>query len=371
LADQGEAYGLSVVPESAPVVAPDLAYLPRDPRQYRPGIGVIGCGNIAEYHLTAYQQAGYRVLALCDPVVARATERQARFFPEAAVYADYQELLRRGDIEVVDVTPHPAQRAPILADALEAGKHVLSQKPFVLDLEVGQRLVDLADRRGVKLAVNQNGRWAPHFSYLRQVVRPGLIGDLTSVSMSVHWDHTWVAGTPFDQIHDLVLYDFAIHWFDIISCFFGSRRALRVFASTAYALDQAARPPLLAQALIEYEHGQAAVVFDGRVIHGQEDRTYLAGTKGSAVSSGPSLSEQTVTLFTAEGHCSPSLRGTWFPDGFHGAMGELLCAIEEGREPLNSARDNLRSLELTFAAIASAREGVAKIPGEVRCLPSL
>jgi hypothetical protein len=74
--------------------------------------------------------------------------------------------------------------------------------------------------------------------------------------MTVHWDHTWVAGTLFDQIHDLVLYDFAIHWFDIVTCFFGHRTARRVFASTARAATQTARPPLLAQALIEYEGGQ-------------------------------------------------------------------------------------------------------------------
>jgi hypothetical protein len=44
------------------------------------------------------------------------------------------------------------------------------------------------------------------------------------------------------------------------------------------------------------------------------------------------------------------LEGVWFPDGFHGAMAELLCAFEERREPEHSARNNLRSLALCFAA---------------------
>jgi predicted dehydrogenase len=97
---------------------------------------------------------------------------------------------------------------------------VLSQKPFVLDLDVGERLVALADARNVRLAVNQNGRWAPHFSYLRQAIAAGLLGDLVSAHLSVHWDHTWTVGTPFEEIHDLVLYDFGIHWFDIVAQFF-------------------------------------------------------------------------------------------------------------------------------------------------------
>src|SRR4029079_17535866 len=60
--------------------------------------------------------------------------------------------------------------------------------------------------------------------------------------------------------------------------------------------------------------------------------------------------------------------GSWFPDGFHGTMGELLSAIEEKREPTNSARNNLDSLALCFAAVASADRGEPVVPGSVRTL---
>ena len=65
----------------------------------------------------------------------------------------------------------------------------------------------------------------------------------------------------------------------------------------------------------------------------------------------------------------PKLKGSWFPDGFHGTMGELLCAIEEKREPTHSARNNLASLALCFAAVASAERGEPVVPGSVRRLP--
>ncbi len=369
MSDQAnDQYGLSAVAGSKAIPAPELLYLPRDP-QRRPPIGLIGCGGISEYHLAAYQRAGYQVVALCDCYEQKARDRQATFFPDAAIYTDYRDLLRCDDIEVIDATPHPADRAPIVEAALLAGKHVLSQKPFVLDLELGQRLVELADRQGVRLAVNQNGRWAPHFSYLRQAVSSGILGDLTSATLTVHWDHAWIVPTPFNEIHDVILYDFAIHWFDIVTTFFGDQRPQRVVASTARATGQQAKPPLLAHVLIEYPAAQATLHFNATVVHGQQDQTFLAGTEGSALSIGPSLSEQRVTLWTAAGHATPLLRGTWFREGFHGTMAELLCAIEEDREPRNSARNNLRSLALAFAAIASAHEGGAKVPGEVRKLP--
>jgi predicted dehydrogenase len=361
-------YGLSKIAEAKQIVAPVLDYLPRHPKSYRPAIAVIGCGGIAVQHLNAYQQAGYNIVALCDRTESKALDYQKRFYPQAFITTDYREILERDDIQVVDITPHPADRLPIVRDALLAEKHVLSQKPFVTDLDEGERLVELADKRNVRLAVNQNGRWSPHFHWIRQAIQAGLIGSLQSVNFSLHWDHNWIIGTPFEQIRHLILYDFAIHWFDMAVNFFDSRAAERVSATVAHSIEQRARPPMLAQAIVEFAGGQASLTFNANVTHGQEDRTYVSGTKGSIISTGPSLSEQRITLHTAEGVAVPQLQGTWFREGFHGTMAELLCAIEENREPVNNARDNLQSLALCFAAIASAEEKQPKVPGQVRRL---
>ena len=347
-------YGLSKIVATKPIVAPDLPYQPREPRSYHPAIGLIGCGGISSQHLNAYRHAGYRIVALCDRNEHKAAARRDEFYPEAKVFTDYRDLLALTEIEIVDVTTHPADRVEIIEAALLAGKHVLSQKPFVTDLAVGRRLVELAEAQNLKLAVNQNGRWAPHFSYIRQAIQAGLIGDVQSVNFTLHWDHNWIIGTEFETIEHLILSDFGIHWFDLTACFFGERRVLNVFATATRAVGQQAQPPMLAQAVIEFEGGLASLFFNANVTHGQEDRTVVAGTHGTIVSCGPSLSEQTVTLFTAEGCAQPELSGTWFREGFHGAMAELLCAIEEKREPANNARDNLKSLELCFEAMESA-----------------
>jgi predicted dehydrogenase len=362
-------YGLSKVAQSGVIAAPELQYRPPWPQAYNPPIGLIGCGGISAQHLAAYRHAGLNVIALCDKTAAKAEERRERFYPDAAVYTDYRDLLRRDEIEIVDITTYPVPRAAIIEDALRAGKHVLSQKPFVVDLDAGERLADLADRLDLKLAVNQNGRWAPHFAYMRQAVAAGLVGEVASVDISINWDHSWIIDTQFNEVHDLVLYDFAIHWFDMVACFFAGREARSVFAANAQAAGQRAKPPMLGHALVEYDGGQATLALNATVVHGQQDRTFVAGTQGSLLSVGPSLSEQSVTLFRAEGHATPALEGTWFREGFQGTMAELLCSLEEGREPLNSARANLASLALTFAAVASAHDGRPYRPGDVRQLP--
>ncbi len=362
-------YGLSKPETGARIEAPVLPYQPRNPENYNPAIGVIGCGGIAVQHLNAYRHAGFRVAALCDHTESKARAYQERFYPAATVTTDYRELLRRDEIEVIDAATHPEDRVEIIEEAIRAGKHVLSQKPFVVDLDIGERLADLAGERGVKLAVNQNGRWAPHFSFIREALKTGLIGRLVSAHFSAHWDHNWIIGTKFEEIESLILYDFGVHWFDMAAHLFEGREALRVSAFATRAAGQRAKPPMLAQAIIEFEDGQASIVFNGAVEHGQEDRTAIAGTEGAIVSVGPSLSEQTITVYTAQGYARPALEGTWFREGFHGAMAELLCAIEEGREPVNNARGAMRGLELCFAAIASAAEGAVKAPGSARKLP--
>jgi predicted dehydrogenase len=122
----------------------------------------------------------------------KAEARRTQFYPRCDNDKRLHEILQRDDIEVVDIAAHPAQRAPLIEAALHAGKHVLSQKPFVLDLSTGEKLVDLAEEKNLKLAVNQNGRWAPHFAYMRQALAAGVIGEVASVDFGVQWNHNWI-----------------------------------------------------------------------------------------------------------------------------------------------------------------------------------
>ncbi len=356
---------------AAKIVLPEVPYQPQDPARYQPAIGLIGCGAITAYHLTAYQAAGYRVTAVCDIHREAAEARQREYYPQAQVYSDYRQLLADADIEVVDVATHPDVRASIVRDALLADKHVLSQKPFVVDLGLGRELIQLAKKRNVKLAVNQNGRWAPHFSYLRRAIAAGMIGEVLSVHMAVHWNHGWVRGTEFEKVRHLILYDFAIHWFDMLTCFMGNRAPTSVYATTTRSTAQQVRPRLLAQVLVQYERAQASLVFDGDTRGSSLDTTFVAGSEGTLSSRGEDLNQQTVTLAREGYRLSPTLVGRWFPDGFHGTMGELLSAIEEQREPEHSGADNLRSLQLCFAAVESAETGQPVVPDSVDRLAPL
>jgi predicted dehydrogenase len=365
----GHGRGLPALWDADAVAAPDVRYRPPEPDGDH-GIGLIGCGDITEHHLTAYREAGFDVVALADLDRATAVDRRDEFYPDADVYVDHEALLARDDVDVVDVATHPEVRPPLVEAALRADTHVLSQKPFVLDCGVGRELVELADDRDLRLAVNQNARWAPHFGYLRELLEAGHLGEPTSLQASVHWDHDWIADTPFDDVDHVILYDFAIHWFDLLTCVLADTEPQRVVASTSRAPEQTATPPLLAQAAVAYDDAQASLQFDGHARHGPEDRLAVVGTRGSVRTVGADVGEaHRVLVATDEGYAAPTLEGAWFPDGFRGTMAELLCAIEADREPDNGARANLRTLELCFAAVESAETGEPVVPGTVERMP--
>lgn len=368
MADNEDDYGLSPTKEIQTIDAPEVHYQPPQPKSYRPKIAMIGTGGISEFHLKAYKKCGYDVVAFMNRTRSKAEARRDEFYPDAEVYDDYRTILDRDDVDVVDVLPHPAERLPILRDCIEAGKHVLSQKPFVLDVDDGLQLQELADNKGVKLAVNQNGRWAPHFSYFRNAVASGLIGEVTSIDLSLQWDQTWIAGNEeFESIHHLILYDFGVHWFDIVSCIMTGRDPKRVFASATRFDSQDFRPPAIASAIVDYDGAQARLAFNAHTKLGEEDMTTVVGTKGTLRSRGPGLNDQPeMEVYLEAGQCRVPLDGCWFESGFEGAMGELLCAIEEDREPNHGARGNLKSLELCFAALESANTGKTVKPGEIR-----
>lgn len=351
------------------VISPDaIPYRPLRPAAFVPKVMLVGCGAVAPRHLAACRALGFPVVALCDTDETRARRMKEAFFPDAAVYTDYRRMLRECEADILDIATPPEGRALIIEDALCSGQHVLSQKPFVTDLDRGLQLVELAESQGLKIAVNQNARWAPHFSWARHAVERGVIGDVFSARFVVHWDYR---STPssFRGNRDWILFEYGIHWFDLVQVFMGGIRAEQVFASTARGNAPAGLPDMLAQAVITYPAGQAAIGLNGAARVGADDYTVITGDLGMIVSRGPDKNHQQVTVYLEDCTLTPELEGDWNTLGFQGTLGELAVAIEENRQHYGGARQNLESLALCFAAVQSSLTGRPCAPWSVRYLP--
>lgn len=337
-----------------------IDYHPHFPEAYRPGVGIIGVGGIVKSsHLPAYAAHGVNVIGVYD-VDPAATAGVSERFGIGHVYSSLDALLADPAIEVVDIATFPAERASLIQRALEAGKHVLSQKPLALDIATAREMVATADRCGLTLAVNQNGRWAPPWRVATLLIEQGAIGDVLSVTHLIERSFRWTIGTHFERVPHWAIYDYAVHWVDITRCWLGINVPRTVRARDYRTPNQPSESltPWGFWIEIADDDGSNALIrgTGNEPVANAGHPFAIHGSTGAL--RGSVLNHDAVEHQGAGVTTRYALDGAWFPDGFAGTMGELISAIAEDREPFNSALHNLLSLELTLAAVRSAeRDG--------------
>ncbi|MEE0928203.1 MAG: Gfo/Idh/MocA family oxidoreductase [Acutalibacteraceae bacterium] len=144
-------------------------------------VGIIGCGGIANgKHMPALQKvADCEMVAFCDIVEERAVLAAKEFGTEnAAVYTDYRELLKDKTIDVVHVCTPNRSHSFITVDALEAGKHVMCEKPMAINSKEAKKMLDAAKRTGKKLSIGYQSRFRPDAQYLKKEADSGIFGDI-------------------------------------------------------------------------------------------------------------------------------------------------------------------------------------------------
>ncbi|MEK3902747.1 Gfo/Idh/MocA family protein [Paenibacillus sp. FSL R7-0179] len=144
-------------------------------------VGVIGCGGIANgKHLPALsRQDKVQVVAFCDIIKERAEAAAEQYGgADAAVYTDYEELLKDASIDIVHVlTPNDAH-AEISIAGLEAGKHVMCEKPMAKTAADAKRMAEAAKRTGKKLTIGYDNRFRQDSLYLKKVCEAGELGHI-------------------------------------------------------------------------------------------------------------------------------------------------------------------------------------------------
>ena len=143
-------------------------------------IGIVGCGGIANgKHMPALSKLkDVEMVAFCDIVEERAQKAAKQYGAEGAkVFTDYRELLKL-NLDVVHVLTPNKSHSPITVAALEAGKHVMCEKPMAINTEEARKMVDAAKRTGRKLTIGYQNRFRPDSMYLKKCVEAGDLGDI-------------------------------------------------------------------------------------------------------------------------------------------------------------------------------------------------
>jgi len=185
-------------------------------------VGVIGTGFIGPAHVEALRRLGsveVAALAECSDEVARA---KAEALGIEEYYGDYKQLLKKGDIQSVHICSPNYLHYEMAKETLEAGKHVICEKPLAISVAEAEELVELADKKGLVNAVNFNIRYYPLMRQVRTMVEKGDVGNIFAVQGSYlqDWlfyqtDYNWRL-EPERSGESRAVADIGSHWMDLI-----------------------------------------------------------------------------------------------------------------------------------------------------------
>jgi scyllo-inositol 2-dehydrogenase (NADP+) len=333
--------------------------------------GMIGFGVAGRFfHAPLLQAADIAIRA----VVSRQRDIVETIVPGAIALDTEAELLARDDIDVVVIATPNHLHAQQAAAALQAGKHVVIDKPLVVNWQDADALIDLARSRRRMLTAFHNRRWDADFLTIRRLIDSGRIGELSA--FHARWDRFRPAVTDRWREQAVegngVLYDLGAHLIDQALCLFGPPDWLQanVFTQRPGAIAADGFEILLAKGAARMTLGVSTLTAQGG------PRYRVHGAHGSYVKSGLDVQESqlrtNILPIDASFGIEPQSQWGSFTDGTTGASevvpsergrwtdfyAQVRACIETGAPPpvaANEARDVIRVIQ---AALESSDKGI-------------
>ncbi|MCP4168467.1 MAG: Gfo/Idh/MocA family oxidoreductase [Chloroflexi bacterium] len=357
-----------------------LDYKPKLPPKINYGIGLVGTGGIVQYAtMPSYRKHRLDVVAAFD--LQRPTaEIVAEEFEIPHVYDSLEQLLDDAAVEIVEIAVPPQHQLGIVRTCLEAGKHLLCQKPLALDLGESAEIVKLGEASGLKVAVNQQLRWGQGLRGAKDLIRKGWIGQVADASIQVSVNTPWNMWEWLVNAPRLEIQFHSIHYIDAMRSLFGD---------PIWITSRHARNPLQGDiigetktiTIMDYENDLQVLIADNHFNHSDEyfatfrfigTKGHISGTLG-AMYNYPHGQEDSL-YWSGRPHYphqkfEAKLEGKWIPDAFIGPIASLMTAIQEDGMPETNVRDNLGTLRVVEAAYMSAEQNRSIRFDEVPAIP--
>ncbi|HVS26531.1 MAG TPA: Gfo/Idh/MocA family oxidoreductase [Burkholderiales bacterium] len=313
-------------------------------------VAIIGCGLIGEKRANAL--AGARLVACADTQLARA-EQLARAAPGCTATTDWRSAAERKDIDIVVIaTPHNAL-AEIAGVAIQAGKHVLAEKPAARHVEELRPLTALAGEKDVLVRVGFNHRYHRAFRQARQIVDSDGLGPLMFLRARyghggrIGYEKEWRAQPAISGGGELI--DQGVHVIDLARWFLGDFSEIDGFAHT-YFWDM----PVDDNAFLLLKTAQKQVAFlhvsctewkntFSFELYGRSGKLQIDGLGGS-------YGVERLTYYKMLPEMGPPETKVWeYPtddDSWGVEMAEFLEDIRLGRKPAAGLKDAVAALEI-------------------------
>lgn len=333
-------------------------------------VGVVGAGGgVAGTHLEVISaNPDFKLAAMCDIVPEPMGERARK--AGCPVFSDWREMLGAVELDLVSIaTPHPLH-PPIAIDAMEAGCHVLTEKPMAVDVDSADRMIAAAEKTGKILAVNFQNRLRAVYEHAKRIVAAGELGELIRVlcvephyrSDAYYRSATWRG--KWTEEGGGVLMNQAPHTQDMLCHLAGPPGKVWGWVRTRFHPMECEDS---AQAMLEYPNGAPGYIVTNTVEPGIEGRFQIVGEKAILEIAGDAITVTRITPSilthmrgTKEMWGSPAAKAEPVPvppggGGKHeDVYRDLAGAIREKRPPRCDGKEGRMSLELANAMVLSS-----------------
>lgn len=238
-------------------------------------VGIIGTGSISSRHIEGYLSFGEecRIVAVSDIEQEKAREQAERVGLDATVYSDHQQLLSQEEVDLVSICTPPSAHAQVAIDCLEAGVHVLVEKPMAASLAECDAMIAAAEKSGRLLSVVAQNRYRTTWMKLKTLLDEKIAGEVLHAQIDSLWwrGHSyydlWWRGTWESEGGGPTL-NHAVHHIDALAWMMGL--PVEVEAMMSNVAHDNAEVEDLSIALLRFENGSLGQITSSVVHHGQE-----------------------------------------------------------------------------------------------------
>jgi predicted dehydrogenase len=325
-------------------------------------VAIAGTGYIAHYHARAVRAAGGEVVSAFGRDRERA-EAFAKLYGASHVLQSLDDVPTAGAPDAVVIALPNSLHAPLAIDCLDAGLHVLIDKPMALDGPQARRIKERAVRADRRLLIGHMWRYDEQAIWLRDTVRAGTLGEIVktkSYGIHVGWGPSGWFVDP-ELAGGGALIDMGVHAIDTTRFLLGDPRPLKVYAQIGtrfgdYEVDD------FGIIVIDWEGGATSIIESGwwnPHMDGAEASTQIFGTRGYGrlfpnelrVREGDEWVSSTPDFPPRAEHCDQSI--------YDAQMVGFFDAIRTGEDPLASADVGIVVMDICDAAYRSAASGEA------------
>lgn len=341
---------------------------------------LIGCGRISPNHIAAAKSNGLEIVGLCDVDQKVLNDKAARFSLQGAhLYFDYRKMLEKEGPDLVAVATESGKHAAIALECIEAGCHLIIEKPIALSMEDADAIIQKSKEKGVKVCVSHQNRFNKSIQKIREAIENDRFGKMFYGTAHIRWcrDRAYYKKAKWRGTWEQdggALLNQCIHNIDLLRWMMGDE-VDQVVGMT----DRLNHPYIEAEdlgiALVKFKNGSYGIIEGTTDLYPRnlEETLYLFGEKGTVKAGGQSVNKIEEWRF-ADALDEPDEVIKQFAEnppnvygfGHNPLYADVIEAIENDRDPYVDAKAGKRALELVLAIYKSAAQGQSvKLPLDI------